>query len=153
MEECQIPVNCPSCGSDKTVKDGSFRGVRKRLCKECGRRYSGRTKGASAETKRFAVHLYIEGMGLSAIGRVLNRSPACILYWIREAALNLKAFSDASDAPESVPVIELDEVWHFVKKNSRSSGFGLLLTQSGESRLLSSAETETKNPAGGSLIK
>ena len=141
MDEFKIPVNCPSCGSERTIKDGSYRGTPRRHCKECGRRYSGRTGGASERTKRFAVHLYLEGLGLSSIGRVPNRSPACILYWVRNASKNLLNGKITSDMPGSIPVIEMDEMWHFIKKKRKNCGYGLLLTDTeGDRSLLFAGE-------------
>jgi hypothetical protein len=47
--------------------------------------------------------------------------------------------------PDSVKIMEFDEMWHFVKKNRESVGFGLRLTESGSGL---SGATDPKNRDG-----
>ena len=84
--------------------------------------------------KRRAVHLYLEGVGFRAIGRILGVSNVSVMHWIKALGEALEPLR-ASRAPVSSPVIEWDEMWHFVGKK-RSCGYGLLLTDTEASRLI-----------------
>jgi transposase len=70
--------------------------------------------------------LYTLGLSMNAIGKLLGVSTPSILNWIRAHA--------ATHAPRPQPkpgaavvVMELDELWHFLKKKRPSSGSGWLL--------------------------
>ena len=41
--------------------------------------------GSFIETKKNAIHLYLEGMGIRAIARFLKVSNVAVLKWIRKA--------------------------------------------------------------------
>ena len=78
-------MDCPRCGSSKSTKAG-FVGNRQRFkCKECHYLYTVSEKSTAKPMalKRFALHLYLEGMGFRSIGRVLGVSNVSVLKWIR----------------------------------------------------------------------
>ena len=56
--------------------------------------------------KRFALKLYLEGMGFRAIGRILNVSNVAVLKWIRKFGEELPP----PTPPEEVLVMNLDEM-------------------------------------------
>ena len=66
-----------------------------------------------------ALHLYLEGMGFRAIGRVLSVSNVTVLQWIKAIGKSLQSFHQQQATPDKVEVIELDEMWHFVRKKSK----------------------------------
>ena len=71
--------------------------------------------------KALAVLLYgMGGMGFSAIGRLLGVSDVAVLTWVRAEAA---ALPEPVVSP-SVVTVEVDEMWHFLKKSLPSSGFG-----------------------------
>ena len=120
-------MNCPSCKGTELVKIG-FQSRKQRFrCKLCKRTSTENAQhGYPSEIKEKAVALYLEGLGFRAIGRLLGVSNVAVLKWIRQAADALPA----TKKPAKVDILELDEVWHFVKKRAKSSGCGLLLTVS-----------------------
>lgn len=78
-------MNCPKCSSDVYRKDGIIRGSQRYLCKQCCYRYTvhQRSGTGSLAVRRQALELYLEGLGLRSIGRILNFSNVTILNWIR----------------------------------------------------------------------
>ena len=64
-------------------------------------------------TKDKAISLYLEGLGYRAIGRILGVSQVSIMRWIKKYALAVQPIIP----PETVDVVELDEMWHFLKKS------------------------------------
>ena len=139
-------MKCPKCQSEHSVKSGHANGNPRRLCKQCGCNYTrSQPRGKSMELKRQAVQMYLEGMGFRAIGRVLGVSNVSVLNWVRAFGERLEPLR-AARAPEHTPVIECDELWHFVGVKKENCGCGLLLTDSGASRLtleLGSRQTRT----------
>ena len=156
MEEKRIASQqCLYCQSFETSKYGSVRGIARRKCRLYLKSYAGKEskgapagctmlqqlrgrckgpKGAPDGMKRMAVHMYLEGNGFSSIGRILSYSKTAVFYWVREAGNRL-----ADNLPESLPVMEFDEMWHFVKKKVENYGFGLLMTGAEENPLPSRA--------------
>ena len=75
--------------------------------------------------KALAVLLYgMGGMSFSMIGRVVGVSDVAVLKWVRAEAL---ALPEPKVGP-AVVTVEVDEMWHFLKKNLPSFGSGAPMT-------------------------
>ena len=121
-------MRCEHCGSDHTIKIGKIKHKQRYRCKVCGRSMTeNKYTGCPQELKDKAIKLHLEGMGFRAIGRVLNVSNVAVLKWVRKAANALPE----TKPPEYVEVLEMDEMWHFVKKSPKSCGSGLHMTEQG----------------------
>jgi transposase-like protein len=115
--------NCPKCSSEKIFKFGIVRNKQRYKCKDCSFNFTtSEPRGKPNELKIKALQLYLEGLGLRAIGRVLGVSQVSILNWIKKFGDNLPTASK----PEKVEVMELDEMWHFVGKKNGKGGYGSL---------------------------
>ena len=119
-------MDCPKCRGSENRKDGIVRGMQRYMCRNCGYRYTveRRSGTASVATKRQALQLYLEGLGLRAIGRILGVSNVSVLRWIRgfgEQVMTLKK------EQTQVEVMELDELHSYVKSKKTPVGYGLLL--------------------------
>lgn len=102
-------MHCPKCLSETYVKNG---------VKYSKQRYK---RGASLETKLFALKLYLEGMGFRSIGRVMNVSNVTVLNWIRTMGKSVKAhvLAHMPDDIRDVDVVEVDEMWHLYSEKKR----------------------------------
>jgi len=121
-------MNCPKCQSGENVKAGFTAGKQRYKCKdkECGCHFTRSTpKGEPLEKKRQAVHLYLEGVGFRAIGRLLGVSHVSVQDWVAQAAEKLENLVPLY--PARVELLELDEMHHYVGKKVMKSGYGLLL--------------------------
>ena len=117
-------MQCPVC-EGASWKAGIQRGKQRYKCKNCSYHFTQRKpKSYPAELHQKAVALYLEGLGFRAIGRLLGVSNVTVLNWVRQAALALPE----PEKPGYVDIVELDELWHFVKKRRKNAGYGLLLT-------------------------
>jgi len=112
--------NCSQCG-EKSVKNGFVQGNQRWKCKDCHYQFT-RTepRGKPLWMKLEAALLYMNGMSLNSIGNLLSVSAQSILNWVRDFALA----NYEKPEPASVVVVELDEMWHFIQKKSKNSGFG-----------------------------
>lgn len=114
-------MSCIKCGSEARTRSGQQAGKQRYRCKECGYHYTRETlRGKSQQVKQQAVSLYLEGMGMRAIARQLQVSHVAVLKWLKVAAKALPAVA----FPTASAAIELDEMWHYEQKKSKSAGYG-----------------------------
>ena len=121
-------MNCRKCKSEEKVKSGITRGKQRYKCKSCGYHYTGSEElGKPMEMKKQAIHMYIEGMGIRAIGRLLKVSNVAVLKWIRKASETIKEIAKLEQSKvKEVRIMELDEMYHYIQKKNSQSGCGLL---------------------------
>jgi transposase-like protein len=97
------------------------KGAQRYCCKACGRYCTDKAPKFSAQTKALAVQLYMNSMGIRAIGRVLKASPATVLNWIRKEheAIEQRLAQQTDPVQAHLPdIIEMDEIYTYVQKNS-----------------------------------
>jgi transposase-like protein len=101
-----------------------MRGKQRYRCLACGYHYTGGTGMAYPdEQKQLALQLYLEGMGLRAIGRVLDVSNVTVLRWVR--AYGQWAEQQAAQAPaQAVRIAEVDELHSYVGQKKTPAGSG-----------------------------
>lgn len=120
---------CCQCGCRNYRKSGFARGKQRYQCKECGYNFTNlHGRGYSPEKQIEALKLYTENMGIRSIGRYLGVDASTVVHWIRDAGKKLMKRLESS-IPESIDgmdIIEIDEMWHYLKKNNKNSGYGLL---------------------------
>ena len=105
-------MDCPRCQSTDYCKDGLIKGRQRYLCKKCKYRYTVEKKSdvKSAETKRLALEMYLEGLGFRSIGRILKISYGTVYQWVKE--WGSKVSLPQSDQP--VAIVELDEMHTYI---------------------------------------
>jgi transposase-like protein len=130
----------PSCYrcNGASVKSGSVKGKQRWTCKECGLRFT-RTSppGKPLVTKLDAVCLYLKGLSFRAIAHLKGVSDVAVLGWVKQFAKD----NYQKPEPGSVVVLELDEMWHFIQKNSKNAGYGKCLIVTVEDSLTGKSET------------
>lgn len=131
---------CPKC-SGKTWKNGRVRKQNKQRfkCSKCSYQFV-EDPHPVVETKPdwmrlLACLLYMMGMSMNAIARLLLVSVPTVLEWIRCFA---KANYFKPTPGESV-LMELDEMWHYVAKKNKNYGSGRLLIELETSLLIGNA--------------
>ena len=131
-------ITCHHCGSPDQRKNGSYRGVQRYVCKGCGRRFTSRGDRFAKQIKAQALDMYLNNVGMRTMARFVGASPTGVLKWIRIAGERLAEQSRqtadliADDLPE---VIEMDDIYTFVQKNSTGPWSGLLIV-GGQAALL-----------------
>ena len=119
-----MEVCCKRCGSAKHVKNGLMRGKQRYLCKTCGLAFTDTpARGKPLALKAAAVLLYVSGLSMNRTAKLLGVSTPTVQAWLEQFA--------AVDAQKPEPegravVIELDEMWHDLKKSPSRSGSGKL---------------------------
>ncbi len=79
-------MTCPKCQSNNKVKNGVVRAQQRYKCKDCGCNYTlGFEDYLEKEKKhRFALSMYLEGLGFHSIAHLLGVSHVSVLNWIRK---------------------------------------------------------------------
>jgi transposase-like protein len=119
---------CPHCQSEKTCKNGVTKGIQRCRCRACGRTFS-ETPKTSKDAKEKAIFMYLNNVGIRKTALFLGVSPSTILNWVRErhAILQEMLLRDKPNYSEQADIIEMDEVFTYVKKNKAESSYGLLI--------------------------
>jgi transposase-like protein len=128
MEECKF------CGSKCLRKEGIKGGTQRYRCKFCNRVQIGRDnrKKYGDEEKRIALKLYLEGCGFRRIARLMSEIfkkrflYQTIVKWIRKLGDQVL---DLQKKRGKVEVLEMDELYAYVKKRVIKSEYGLLSTE------------------------
>ena len=117
-------LRCKGCGSEEHVKNGLRRGKQRYRCRACGLNFTDTPpRGMPLAVKAAAVLLYVSGLSMNRTAKLLGVSTPTVQAWLERFA------EDHAKKPEPegrALVIELDEMWHYLKKNPRSSGSGKL---------------------------
>ncbi len=107
--------SCHHCGSQNYIKNGCYKGVQRYGCKSCGRSFSSNGLRIPLETKRQALEMYVNSVGIRKIARFLKVSPTSVLNWIKKARV-AQLPKGAASFNEQVDSIEMDEIYTFVQK-------------------------------------
>jgi len=113
-------MKCPKYQSSSKVRNGVIKGVQRYKCKDCGCNYTvGFTQNAEKERKRrFALSLYLEGLGFHSIGRLLGVSHVSALNWVRKYGRELNEIRN----PKPARIVELDELHTYVGHKKLAMG-------------------------------
>jgi transposase len=116
---------CPQCTHPPVVKAGKAKGTQRWLCRGCGYQFTRTTpRGRPLWQKSLAVFLYCHGVSMNALGKMFGVRASSVLKWIRRFATEHAVKPDPAG---KAIVLEVDERWHFLKKNGTRSGSGRLL--------------------------
>jgi transposase-like protein len=137
---------CKYCGSDRIVKNGFIQGIQRYKCRSCGRnpRVGDKRERYDNRTRALAVAMYLNNCGFRSIGRVLDVPFQLVHRWIRHAGdVVEKAVLEHREEPREIAILEMDELYTFIQKNSGKSEYGWLLIGT-EMRLLHITSEQVK---------
>ena len=101
------------------------------ICCECGKTFPSEPKRISKEIKQKALMMYLNNVGIRKIALIFNVSPTSVLRWIKNAHKLLmeliKNFNPLSH--DKADIIELDEIYTYVKKRKKEQSYGLLILE------------------------
>ena len=115
---------CKRCGSERQVQNGLMRGRQRYLCKGGGLNFTNTpARGKPLALKAAAVLLYVSGLSMNRTAQLLGVSTPTIQAWLEQFAA---AYAQKPEPEGRAVVIELDEMWHYLKKSQSRSGSGRL---------------------------
>ena len=117
-------MNCFKCGCEGLMKNGFVGGVQRYKCKNCNYQATRFTpRGYSEKDKSLALLLYVSGVSMNRIGKIIGVTAQSVMRWIKASAALLKPRRTSLASQETL-VLEIDEMCHFLKKRAKNSGFG-----------------------------
>ena len=118
-------MRCRKCGSEAFVKNGFMAGAQRYKCKECGFQFTRETPhGKPMKDKILALILYLSGLSMNAVGKILGVSSQSVMRWIR---MFYDKFIPENDITSEIEEIEVDEIYSYINKKNIQSGSGKLL--------------------------
>ena len=123
-------MQCPRCGSNWLPKYGHARGKQTYRCGQCGYHFTPAAKHPhhAPETRRLAEAMYVEGLGISAIGRVLGVNLETAYSWVKKSLLGWGFVASVGGVAwrgrrergrSHAKVISFDEMWSYVGARHR----------------------------------
>ena len=113
-------LRCKRCGSEAWVKNGLMRGKQRYRCRACGLNFTDTPpRGMPLRVKVAAVLLYVSGLSMNRTAKLLGVSVSSVQDWIERFA---KAYAQKPEPEGRALVVELDEMWHDLKKSLQAPG-------------------------------
>ena len=138
-------LRCKACGSEEQVKNGFMRGKQRYRCKACGLNFTDTPpRGKPLALKVTAVLLYVSGLSMNRTAKLLGVSTPTVQDWLERFA---QAYAHKPEPEGRALVIELDEMWHYLKKSQSHSGSGRLGIVLQASWRTGNAAVVTRRPA------
>ena len=138
-------LRCKRCGAEERVKNGLMRGKQRYRCKACGLNFTDTPpRGMPLAMKVTAVLLYVSGLSMNRTAKLLGVSTPTVQAWIERFA---EVYARKPEPEGRALVVELDEMWHYLKKRPTSSGSGRLGIVLQASWWTGSAAVVTRPPA------
>ncbi len=116
-------MKCLKCSSINVCKNGKMQGMQRYKCKDCNYNYTKGRNSKDKSIKRFALELYLEGLGFRSIGRLLKVSHVSICNWIKHYGRSL----DLLQSNHQICLTEIDEMHSYIGSKKTLVGSGLLL--------------------------
>ena len=114
-----MELRCKRCGSGEHTKNGFMRGKQRYRCKACGLNFTDTPpRGKPLALKVTAVLLYVSGLSMNRTAKLLGVSTPSVMAWIEQFAA---AYGQKPEPEGRALVIELDEMWHYLKTRPTSS--------------------------------
>ena len=113
-------MQCPHCAHPDLIRYDTNRGVQRYRCPACRRIFQTLRRGKDPALKQQACPLYLEEMGMRAIGRVLWIHHKTVSRWLVQAAQTLPASPPQTQANS---FIEIDELCTFIAKKTIGKRF------------------------------
>ena len=121
---------CTRCGSSQFTKNGSYKGVQRYKCKACMRYFSDKPRKFTYQQKAQAIQMYLNNVGIRKIAKFMGCSASSVIDWIKVLGKQIsdQLQNNANKAASQMPdIIEMDEIYTFVKKNNKGQLYGLLI--------------------------
>lgn len=141
-------IKCKYCGSINCcckygfyINDNKER-IQKYKCKHCNKIFSNKEdtryklEKYDLNKRKLAITMYINNVGIRSIERILNIPNTLVLNWIKNIGKNIeniinnnKNNIDNNRDNKKINILEMDELYTYVKKNKIKSKYGLLLIE------------------------
>lgn len=128
-------IHCPKCKSVEIVKSGVVKGRQRYKCHQCNYHFSVMKEGKSVDPYYVikALQLYIEGVTLREIERVLGVSHVSVMNWVRR--YHVKAPENMNYRP-TYKVLNHAELLDYFASRDALKRAGCMVTELGDKFML-----------------
>jgi len=117
---------CKKYNGENHVIAGFIKGEQRYLCKDCGCKFvPTRQRGKDKKTKLTAVWLYCHGLSFRTIAKLFKVNVRSVFNWVK--AFAIENYVKPEPPEDSVIMLELDEMWHYVNSKKTKFGYGRLI--------------------------
>jgi transposase-like protein len=122
---------CPSCGSGRIVKSGIVKDKQRFSCKSCGYHFTVNKLGKKIDDYYVikALQLFVEGVSIREIERLLGVSHSTIASWVKQYKIKAPA---KSDYHPTYKILSHSELVDFMQNKQQVSGAGMIVTELGD---------------------
>ena len=117
--------------------------IQKYKCKCCNKVFSDKEDKRykldkyDINKRKMVITMYINNVGIRSIERILNVSNVLILNWIKNIGKNIEniinynkeLYKRKDNKKDKINILEMDELYSYVKKNKTKLKYGLLLLE------------------------
>jgi transposase-like protein len=121
---------CKYCYDERLVKNGFVRGKQRFRCQSCFKNQVPGDERAKYDNalRRRAMAMYLNSSGIRSIGRVLKVPHQLVARWIENAGKIVeREIMNLHLQPRNISILEMDELFTYVQKNSGTHEYGWLL--------------------------
>lgn len=124
-------INCPKCQSAEYVKSGVVKERQRYKCKQCGYFFTVMKQGKSIDPYYVvkALQLYIEGVTLREIERLLGVSHVSVMNWVRQYHVKKP---DSTDYHPTYKVLSHAELISFLSDRMQLKSSGCMISELGD---------------------
>jgi len=124
-------IICPKCQSDDYVKSGVVKERQRFRCKACGYFFTVLKQGKSIDPYYVvkALQLYIEGVTLREIERILGVSHVSVMNWVRQYHIKRP---EILDYHPTYKVLSHAELVSFLSDRTQLKSSGFMITELGD---------------------
>lgn len=128
-------VNCPKCQSDQVVKSGVVKGRQRYNCKKCHYFFTVLKDGKQIDPYYVikALQLYIEGVSLREIERLIGVSHVSVMNWVRKYKVQIPR---QKDYWPTYKVLKHSELLDFMSNRENMQNSGMIITELGDKYML-----------------
>src|SRR4051794_3870941 len=117
-------LRCKRCGAEEHVRNGFMKGLQRYRCKACGLNFTDTPpRGMPLRVKVTAALLYLSGLSMNRPAKLLGGPPPSVMPGLEQFA---KACPRTPEPEGHARAVEVDGMWHFLKKRPTSPGCGRL---------------------------
>lgn len=124
-------IKCPKCQGEEVAKSGVVGGRQRYKCKNCKYHFTVSKLGKSIDKYYVikALQLYLEGISLREIERILGISHVSVLNWVKQ--YGIKAPENTAYHP-TYKVFSHEELVKFMASRDQIAGTGMIITELGD---------------------
>jgi transposase-like protein len=125
-------ISCKFCGHEVVIKNGFVRSMQRYRCSKCRKSFVfGDRRGKQKynnDVRNMVVRMYLNNCGFRRISAILTIPLTTVFFWIKKAGKIVdEMVRNREHERETIEILEMDELYTYIKKKKIKYEYGLLL--------------------------